>query len=274
MLKQIVIILCISSISYAWDLSSYFPGQFYESCYSEQINQYIVPPAFSGRQQSNGILIDYRDGDTQLFGHNEGTDRTISSALYISATGTDEKGDIVNSAKDIHGVMAYAIAQTIGWDARGVMAFGGSSVQAGSGVGTNEFWAVQPVWSVAKAKQLAGVIAVVKPDYADCGDNQYFALLGINAGSKQAQTCLFGAGNFNDGIDLRSTDVARAGIRMSRSPQGSIIEYADNCYSFYVGGTFYFVVNGKQVARIKEYPTENNDVVTIGYLKAHGLIGE
>jgi len=196
--------------------------------------------------QTNGVLIEYRDPDTQRF-----SERTISNGLYIAASGTDADGNFVDSGKVIQGVMCVAIAKTTKWDDRGVSAFGGTALQLGSGVATNEFWAVQPEYATEKAKQLVGVFAVVSPCYRDCGINDYTALHCLNTGTKQAQTGISVAGNFNQGIDMSRAYITNAGIRMAQTIKGSRIEYGNNTYTYFDGTAFVFVINGREVRRIQ-----------------------
>lgn len=265
-------LLLLTTAAYGWSQDKDMLGTFYNTSYSEVNTQIIAEQAIGRQCQSNGFRVEYRDPDSQCFGHDDVTDRTISNALFISATGTNEHGHFVESGKDIHGVMAVAIAKTTKWNNRGVSAFGGVALQAGSGVATNEFWAGQPEWSTAPASQLVGVFAVVNPAYADCGDRDYTALQCVNASDKQAQNCISAHGDFNTGINLMGVDAAWAGIRMSRSIAGSIIEYQDGAHTSFVDEEFTFVKDSRTIATVTATPMKDTDVVTIGWLRAQGLL--
>lgn len=264
--------ILLTSTAYAWTQDEDMLGTFYDISYSEMFTKISAEPAVGRQCQSNGIRFEYRDGDTQCFGDNDFSDRTISNALFISATGADENDCFIDSGKDIHGVMSVAIAKTTKWNNRGVSAFGGVALQAGSGVATNEFWAGQPVWSTAPASQLVGVFAVVNPAYAPCGNKDYTALQCINACDNQAQNVIAAHGNFNTGINLIGVNAAWAGIRMPRTIKGSLIEYQDGAHTSFVNEEFNFVKNSRTIATITPEPMKDTDVVTIGWLRKNGLL--
>jgi len=253
--------------------TGWVPGNFYLNSYAGSFEKYkntLITQ--EGQEEKSGKFIEYNDPDTKVVGYDETTDRTISNGLTVIASGTDDNGQFVEGGKDLHGVFSRSLAKTTKWASRGVSAFAGSAHQYGSGVATNEFFAIQEPDSVDKASQLVGVIAAVSPNYADCGNSPYNAIEAANVGIKDAHTCFKGYGNFKIGLDLTGIPIKYAGILMSRTTQGSIIDYDTNCYTYYAGKSYRFVIDGVQVASISKNPVNDSDVVTIGFLREKGLI--
>jgi len=234
--------------------------------------------SMGGWDGNAGIYVDYISSEALsvsenrygLFVNLQSTDATVgvaADANIWALRGTVGTSGIW-SRYDYHAVTGTAVARNSSVDTdRGCMGIAGSAYQYGYGVATNEFRAVNPAGSAAKASGMQAVLGIVDPGHVawnSGSDAIYSAITAQNSGTYAARNGLrivdigggfhwgiiFEGGTFDYGIDMEGDDgspgapcvIGTGGIVMDTTTAGSKIIYDGKAtasdYSSFQSDTF------------------------------------
>lgn len=217
----------------------------------------------------DGLYVQVIDSDLTTYTKFHSNNAGRFAVFGPNVAGVWQTGD-----KNYIGLNAYCVAATSGTlqpayppGCNGIVA---SSVQMGAGFGINSFTAQQPSaanGSVAQAKGLAGIQAIVDANFADAdATHSYYGVLTTNFGTKIASAAFGanGAGKYKSLLQSGGVAVTESAIVMPHSDAGdvgTIIDYgtfngnpAGGSYTRWTGtadgGTYSWVDSGNYVMSV------------------------